>query len=145
MSRRRWISVSLVATALATIATVATAGGRARSVLYPRPARVLRFSHRGAHAKLRCQRCHTGVERSISANDRHVPREASCRACHAKTTRRIELERMPKAPSRVAQCATCHVGYQGMSSPARLRLPAARLRFSHRLHADKNKIGRAHV
>lgn len=115
-------------------AVAATPGGR--SLLYPRARAVLRFSHAGAHSKQRCQRCHRDVERSIAASDRHVPREASCQPCHRKKTRQNELERMPTG-ARVKACASCHQGYRGGAAPARLNLPAARLRFSHRLHHDK--------
>lgn len=132
---RRWLHLAWPC-ALLLVGVVAAAGPARRSLLYPRPRPVLRFSHGGAHAKLRCQRCHCDVERSIAAQDRHVPREASCQPCHRAETRHNELERMPTG-ARAKACAKCHRGYRGGAAPARLNLPAARLRFSHRLHHDK--------
>ncbi|PID38280.1 MAG: hypothetical protein CSA65_09765 [Proteobacteria bacterium] len=133
--RQLTIAGSVVGLCAVALTVGARKGGR--SVLYPRPPATLRFSHRGAHAKLACARCHAGVARSISANDRHVPREGVCRPCHQKQTRAHELEALPRDAKAAKRCATCHIGYRGGAAPARLRLPAARLRFSHRIHASR--------
>jgi len=120
---------------LTLLAPMVPSGAQARSMLYPQAARVLRFSH-AQHGKVECKRCHVGVERSISANDRHVPREDVCRPCHASKTRKHESQRTVTDATKARACASCHIGYRG-GAPQRLWLPAARVRFSHRVHTAK--------
>jgi hypothetical protein len=108
-----------------------------RSVLYPRSRPQLRFPH-AKHAELPCARCHDGVQGSVSASDRHAPREAVCRSCHAAITR---ADDGPRARlSGTSRCAVCHVGYGGSGVPARVQVPPARLRLSHRLHVERGVL-----
>lgn len=115
-------------------AAVTPSRASARSVLYPRGAPALRFSH-AKHRQVVCARCHVGVEKSISANDRHTPKERACRPCHADKTRPRDSQREASSNKAAKACASCHLGYTG-GAPRRVWKPAARLRFSHRVHAD---------
>ncbi|MCA9668119.1 MAG: hypothetical protein KC503_21120 [Myxococcales bacterium] len=134
-----WLVLALLAGAgVGLVVRAGSAGaraGRRATLLYPR-AEGLRFDH-GKHKGMTCTRCHSGVERSISASDRNIPREAVCRACHAKSTRRddspTERQRREKG------CAKCHRGFDPKDGrpPARVRALQGRVRFSHRLHKDK--------
>jgi hypothetical protein len=110
-----------------------SARAQARSVLYPELPPVLHFSHR-QHGKTACQRCHAGVEQSTSANDRLLPAEAVCRACHRETTRSNDAAPLGRV-ERPERCRTCHVDYSGAGSPAKLAVATPRIRFAHRLHA----------
>ena len=105
-----------------------------RSLLYPRSNRSLRFDH-GRHTDVPCAVCHRGVGKSVSADDRHTPREASCRPCHGKATREIGAPRV--LPSAGGTCFQCHLRGTAGAIPPRLLLPDARLRFSHRIHAER--------
>lgn len=100
-------------------------------VIYPRPNRVLRFSHRG-HAETECLTCHPSVRSSSSPLDRNLPAESACRPCHGQT-RKQDLQRQGPAKS----CSVCHAGYSGKGPPVGLDYPTANLRFAHRLHLDK--------
>lgn len=106
-------------------------GEARRSVLYPRPDRTLPFAH-AKHAKVACARCHVGVGMSTSANDTQMPAEQVCAACHADSTRARPADR--PGGDAAKRCRKCHRGYQAGKTPPKQIWPAARLRFSHRLH-----------
>lgn len=126
--------LSYVATFLASSA--ALAGAPAESPIYPRPERVLRFSH-AKHAAVPCARCHGEVHKSLSGRTRDLPGESACRPCHRENTRPSDLVPTRAELGRAERCATCHLGYDGAGVPAKLRWPQTRLRFSHRMHAQR--------
>jgi c(7)-type cytochrome triheme protein len=105
-------------------------GGRARSpVVYPPQELPLSFSH-SRHLErqpLACTACHTGATTSTRVGDDLMAPEATCTPCHA----------IDRAKPSARDCGLCHPGWDGVGQPARVVAPPARLRFSHRLHAER--------
>lgn len=101
-------------------------------VIYPTAPRQLRFAHDKNHQQT-CNRCHATIPKSVTARDRNVPAEATCRPCHRAWTRADTAVKTGPA----ARCGRCHLGHKDGAVPARPVRPAANLRFSHRVHLDK--------
>jgi hypothetical protein len=137
----RPFALSLYTLTACLAAGVAAAPAPVRGIIYgAAPSQnELRFSHATSkHATLPCLRCHGAVRGSVSAKERNLPGEASCRPCHRETRRDGELA--PTAalpPGRTAGCARCHPGYSGLGAPVRVALAEATLRFGHRLHLER--------
>lgn len=100
-------------------------------VVFPPMTSELAFDH-ARHRRTPCLDCHASIAASTVAADRNLPAESTCRPCHTQT-RQQDIQR--ESPE--ARCLTCHRGYAGKGSPARTDLPAANLRFGHRLHLDR--------
>ena len=115
----------------ATLDTGAFGPVRPGSAVYPPQEIPLRFDHGRHLAKgMKCAQCHAEVQSSTSAADRNLPKAQLCDACHQSEH--------PAGVARAgeASCATCHVGAIGRRVTATVRMPPARLNFSHAAHVE---------
>lgn len=97
----------------------------------------LRFDHRQhlAIGGVTCERCHSDARTSEQTSDRLVPPESVCAGCHS-----IDRSQPERVATPSARCASCHEGFDPARpfAVARVEIPAANLRFSHRLHDRAN-------
>jgi hypothetical protein len=128
---------------LCTMLTLAAAGGVAwaatgheRSLaIYPAQRIPLRFDHaQHLEAGADCATCHESARASQSVKDLNLPGHEQCETCHD-----IPAAREGKPTDPPASCNTCHPGFDATvrKEPARVDLPAAHLRFSHKVHVDR--------
>jgi len=111
-------------------------GGHPSSAVYPEQDLPLRFSHR-RHLEMgaQCTLCHGAVTSSTDARDRNLPGHEQCGICH--------LIDQPGAADLYppAACSTCHAGFQDGDAevpvPLPVKVPPARITFSHQLHTDQ--------
>ncbi|MBL8681269.1 MAG: hypothetical protein JNK05_18975 [Myxococcales bacterium] len=108
-------------------------GGPSRAI-YPTQRIPLRFDHRQhlAIGGVTCERCHRDAASSDRVSDRLLPDENVCASCHS-----ISRAEPTRAATPAARCDACHVGFDPARpvSVARVEIPPANLRFSHRRHA----------
>ncbi len=105
---------------------------RAQSAVYPRQEIPLRFDHSRHLAKgMQCTQCHVDAERSQKSSDRLLPAASSCDGCHSSQ----HPPPFEAAPDEDA-CSMCHAGANDLARriTASVRMPPARLRFSHAQH-----------
>lgn len=105
------------------------------ALVFPQPHRALRFSH-AKHAGFSCAQCHPRAKTSVRSSDKLRPGKAACVSCHPEAT--------PTKPSgrsgglrRRRTCAKCHRQIDARGVPRMGRWPRPRVRFSHKLHADR--------
>ncbi len=109
--------------------------------IFPTQTIPLRFDH-ARHVRLAgvtCARCHASAATSDRVEDRLVPAESSCLPCHAIDRAQPARADAPGAPT--ARCEGCHVGWsaQRPMRVARVEVPPANLRFSHRAHVSRGQ------
>lgn len=134
MRARGWVGMLLLGGAgLALGAGVGT--GERSEAIYPRQRLPLRFDHQVHLADgMSCTSCHAGARKSTRPSDWLLPAHPECEDCH-------DLEKAARGEKTdpPASCETCHPGFvpSAQQRPARVELPAANLRFDHRLHVEK--------
>jgi len=111
----------------------ATAGEPRSRAVYPDQRIALRFSH-AQHLRIRgvrCVQCHAGAGRSESVQDRLIPAQARCEACHD-----IEAASAGKPTDPPSSCEACHPGFDATvhRAPEASSFPRANLVFSHARH-----------
>ena len=117
----------------------ATSGHGPSEIIFPPRTVPLHFDH-ALHHRLgaNCIDCHTNAKTSHRASERVVISARACDGCHG--TQHEDLMNVQGGEGKKGACATCHKGY-GVGDGNRVRrtaIPAARLRFSHKLHALRN-------
>lgn len=113
----------------------------ASEAIFPTQTVPLRFDHRQHVSTLgvRCIFCHGAAATSDTVEDRLLPEPATaCDGCHGSDHRALGSVRPGASP--LGRCATCHVGdAKGRDGQvAKVVIPRANLRFSHRRHALRN-------
>ena len=117
------------------------ARGAPSHAIFPTQSLPLRFDH-GLHLRpgaVTCVRCHTSAAASERVDDRLVPPESTCLPCHAID--RAQPARPTVVGVPVTRCDGCHTGWSA-DAPlrvARVEVPPANLRFSHRAHTSRGQ------
>lgn len=112
-------------------------------LVYPPPTRALRFSHaKHPPGDFECKQCHAAAAGSSAASDRLRPTKAACVDCH-------EEAKVPKTFGQAGDktdaksCLKCHVSVSPQGKVPAAAWPSARLRFPHRIHAERKVACRA--
>jgi hypothetical protein len=136
MDRQSRNILGIIALTLAAAGVAWAASGRERSLaIFPAQNIPLRFDH-ALHldSGADCATCHESVSKSESAKDRNLPGHEQCETCHD-----IEAAQQGKKTDPPASCSTCHPSFDPSvrKEPAKLDLPPANLRFTHKVHLDR--------
>jgi hypothetical protein len=112
------------------------AGGPSTAI-YPPQTIPLHFDHARHTAKMRipCTYCHPQATTSGHVGDRLLPSPSRCDPCHTSDHSDLNAVR-----GSLTDCGSCHVDHDPRDGNrvARVVLPTANLRFSHRAHAERN-------
>ncbi len=134
------LTLVLVALVSPTVAFAQRAATRAAPshAIVPTQSLPLRFEH-GRHLRLSgltCVRCHASAATSDRVEDRLVPPESACAPCHAIDRAEPARQSVP-----TARCEGCHEGWNAATPMrvARVEIPPANLRFSHRAHVSRGQ------
>src|SRR5690606_6748567 len=101
------------------------------SAVYPAQDIPLRFDHSKHLAKgMVCAQCHGAIGTSDKVSDRNLPSAQLCDSCHQS--------QHPAGPPRTGEpsCSTCHASAVERRVSATVRMPPARLNFSHAQHIE---------
>jgi hypothetical protein len=101
--------------------------------VYPAQDLPLRFDHQKHLARgTDCSACHAAATTSRRAADRLIPTGEACDACHG------DRHGGATPPADPAACEQCHTGMEAGQPTRRVHAPTPRLKFSHRLHGERD-------